>query len=60
MILYIHLIIKHAADAFNDEVICCSINVSIQFKTNDLGNICHEHLEYYSYKFLNIYLKKMV
>ena len=19
------------------------------FKTNDLGNICHEHLEYYSY-----------
>ena len=26
---------------------------------NDLGNICHEHLEYYSYKSLIYLLKKM-
>ena len=29
-------------------------------KMNDLGNICHEHLEYYSTILLNTYLKKMV
>ena len=26
------------------------------FKTNDLGNICHEHLEYYSYEFTKIFI----
>ena len=28
------------------------------FKTNDLGNICHEHLEYYSYKSLKYLFEK--
>ena len=46
--------IKHAADALDDDGIfvaqlMCSHSM---FKTNDLGNICHEHLEYYSYKSL--------
>ena len=28
------------------------------FKTNDLGNICHEHLEYYSYNSLKYLFEK--
>jgi len=46
--------IKHAADALDDDGIfvaqlMCSHSM---FKTNDLGNICHEHLEYYSSKII--------
>ena len=52
--------IKHAADALDDDGIfvaqlMCSHSM---FKTNDLGNICHEHLEYYSYKSLKYLFEK--
>ena len=46
--------IKHAADALDDDGIfvaqlMCSHSM---FKTNDLGNICHEHIEFYTLKSL--------
>ena len=52
--------IKHAAEALDDDGIfvaqlMCSHSM---FKTNDLGNICHEHLEYYSYNSLKYLLEK--
>jgi hypothetical protein len=52
--------IKHAADALDDDGIfvaqlMCSHSM---FKTNDLGNICHEHLEYYSYNSLKYLFEK--
>ena len=52
--------IKHAADALDDDGIfvaqlMCSHSM---FKTNDLGNICHEHLEYYSYDSLKYLFEK--
>ena len=52
--------IKHAADVLDDDGIfvaqlMCSHSM---FKTNDLGNICHEHLEYYSYKSLKYLFEK--
>ena len=52
--------IKHAADALDDNGIfvaqlMCSHSM---FKTNDLGNICHEHLEYYSYNSLRYLFEK--
>ena len=52
--------IKHAADALDDDGIfvaqlMCSHSM---FKTNDLGNICHEHLEYYLYKSLKYLFEK--
>ena len=52
--------IKHAADALDDDSIfvaqlMCSHSM---FKTNDLGNICHEHLEYYSYNSLKYLFEK--
>tara|TARA_B100001057_G_scaffold302369_1_gene302575 strand:+ start:9713 stop:10951 length:1239 start_codon:yes stop_codon:yes gene_type:complete len=52
--------IKHAADSLDDNGIfvaqlMCSHSM---FKTNDLGNICHEHLEYYSYKSLKYLFEK--
>ena len=52
--------IKHAADALDDDGVfvaqlMCSHSM---FKTNDLGNICHEHLEYYSYKSLKYLFEK--
>ena len=52
--------IKHAADALDDDgIFVAQLMCSPMFKTNDLGNICHEHLEYYSIIHLSIYLKKM-
>jgi NDP-4-keto-2,6-dideoxyhexose 3-C-methyltransferase len=52
--------IKHAADALDDDGIfiaqlMCSHSM---FRTNDLGNICHEHLEYYSYNSLKYLFEK--
>tara|TARA_Y100000590_G_scaffold293204_1_gene330212 strand:- start:191 stop:958 length:768 start_codon:yes stop_codon:yes gene_type:complete len=52
--------IKHAADALDEDGIfvaqlMCSHSM---FKTNDLGNICHEHLEYYSYNSLRYLFEK--
>ena len=52
--------IRHAADALDDDGIfvaqlMCSHSM---FKTNDLGNICHEHLEYYSYNSLKYLFEK--
>ena len=52
--------IKHAADALDEDGIfvaqlMCSHSM---FKTNDLGNICHEHLEYYSYNSLKYLFEK--
>ena len=52
--------IKHAAEALDDDGIfvaqlMCSHSM---FKTNDLGNICHEHLEYYSYNSLKYLFEK--
>jgi hypothetical protein len=52
--------IKHAADALDKDGIfvaqlMCSHSM---FKTNDLGNICHEHLEYYSYNSLKYLFEK--
>ena len=52
--------IKHAAEALDEDGIfvaqlMCSYSM---FKTNDLGNICHEHLEYYSYKSLKYLFEK--
>ena len=52
--------IKHAADALDDDGIfvaqlMCSHSM---FKINDLGNICHEHLEYYSYNSLRYLFEK--
>ena len=52
--------IKHAADALDDDGIfvaqlMCSHSM---FKTKDLGNICHEHLEYYSYNSLKYLFEK--
>ena len=52
--------IKHASDALDDDIIfvaqlMCSHSM---FKTNDLGNICHEHLEYYSYNSLKYLFEK--
>ena len=52
--------IKHAADALDDDGIfffflMCSHSM---FKTNDLGNICHEHLEYYSFNSLKYLFEK--
>jgi len=54
------LFIKHAADALDDDGVfvaqlMCSHSM---FKTNDLGNICHEHLEYYSYTSLKYLFEK--
>ena len=52
--------IKHAADALDEDGIfvaqlMCSHSM---FRTNDLGNICHEHLEYYSYNSLKYLFEK--
>ena len=52
--------IKHAAEALDKDGIfvaqlMCSHSM---FKTNDLGNICHEHLEYYSTKVIINLMKK--
>jgi hypothetical protein len=52
--------IRHAADALDKDGIfvaqlMCSHSM---FKTNDLGNICHEHLEYYSYNSLKYLFEK--
>ena len=52
--------IKHAAESLDDDGIfvaqlMCSHSM---FKTNDLGNICHEHLEYYSYNSLKYLFEK--
>ena len=52
--------IKHAAEALDKDGIfvaqlMCSHSM---FKTNDLGNICHEHLEYYSYNSLKYLFEK--
>ncbi len=52
--------IKHAADSLAEDGIfvaqlMCSHSM---FKTNDLGNICHEHLEYYSYNSLKYLFEK--
>ena len=52
--------IKHAADALDYDgtfvaQLMCSHSM---FKTNDLGNICHEHLEYYSYNSLKYLFEK--
>ena len=52
--------IRHAADALDKDGIfvaqlMCSHSM---FKTNDLGNICHEHLEYYSYNSLRYLFEK--
>ena len=52
--------IRHAANSLDDDGIfvaqlMCSHSM---FRTNDLGNICHEHLEYYSYKSLKYLFEK--
>lgn len=52
--------IKHAAQALDDDGVfvaqlMCSHSM---FKTNDLGNICHEHLEYYSFNSLKYLFEK--
>ena len=52
--------IKHAADALDEDGIfvaqlMCSHSM---FRTSDLGNICHEHLEYYSYNSLKYLFEK--
>ena len=52
--------IKHAADALDYDgtfvaQLMCSHSM---YKTNDLGNVCHEHLEYYSYNSLKYLFEK--
>jgi len=52
--------IKHAANALDEDGIFVAQLMCSQsmFKTNDLGNICHEHLEYYSYNSLKYLFEK--
>ncbi len=52
--------IKHAAKALDvDGIFVAQLMCShSMFKTNDLGNICHEHLEYYSYNSLKYLFEK--
>ncbi len=52
--------IKHAADALDDDGIFVAqlMCTHSMLKTNDLGNICHEHLEYYSYNSLKYLFEK--
>ena len=54
--------IKHAADALDEDGIFVAQLMCSQsmFKTNDLGNICHEHLEYYSTSIILQILKKCI
>ena len=54
------LFIKHAADALDDNGIFVAQLMCLQsmLKMNDLGNICHEHLEYYSYDSLKYLFEK--
>ena len=46
--------IKDAAECLDDDGVFVAQLMCLQdmLKTNDIGNICHEHLEYYSYKSL--------
>ncbi len=46
--------IKDAADCLEDDGIFVAQLMCLQdmLETNDMGNICHEHLEYYSYESL--------
>jgi NDP-4-keto-2,6-dideoxyhexose 3-C-methyltransferase len=52
--------IKHAAEALDDDGIFVAqlMCTHSMLKTNDLGNICHEHLEYYSYNSLKYLFEK--
>lgn len=52
--------IKHAANAldYNGTFVAQLMCSHSMFKTNDLGNICHEHLEYYSYNSLKYLFEK--
>ncbi|MAF99533.1 MAG: hypothetical protein CMH61_02875 [Nanoarchaeota archaeon] len=52
--------VKDAADALTDDGVfiaqlMCSKNM---LDKNDVGNICHEHLEYYSFKSLEVLFNK--
>ena len=53
--------IKDAADSLHDDGIFVAqlMCLNSMVKKNDLGNICHEHIEFYSHKSLYIYLKIM-
>ena len=50
--------IKDAADSLdNDGIFVAQLMCShSMFKMNDLGNICHEHLEYYSYESFKVFI----
>ena len=52
--------IKDAAESLDDDGIFVAQLMCSQsmFKMNDLGNICHEHLEYYSYDSLKYLFEK--
>ena len=52
--------IKHAAEALSEDGIFVAqlMCTHSMLKTNDLGNICHEHLEYYSYNSLKYLFEK--
>ena len=52
--------IKDAADVMDDDGIFVAQLMCLHsmLKMNDLGNICHEHLEYYSYHSLKYLFEK--
>lgn len=52
--------IKDAADSLDDDGIFVAQLMCLKsmLKMNDLGNICHEHLEYYSYDSLKYLFEK--
>ena len=53
--------IKDAADILHDDGIFIAQLMCLKsmIKQNDVGNICHEHLEFYSLKSLKYLLKIM-
>ncbi len=52
--------IRDVAEALHEDGVFVAQLMTLQpmMETNDIGNICHEHLEYYSYKSLKFLFEK--